>query len=338
MDKQLFDKVMNCMLGDRSDNSHMNFTVWEWPTAIGVYSIYKAYLKTNDKQYLNLLIKWFDDRIAEGLPPKNVNSVGPLLTMAHVYEITGREDYLAICKEWLDWVMNEMPRTQEGGLEHMTVNGRHYEQMWVDTLFMTVLFVAKMGKITGDQKVADEATYQFLIHIKYLTNTKTGLWHHAFCFDGRHNYSGAPWARGNSWYASSVQEFIDITGIDGAVKRFLVETLKSQLDALVKYQGPEGFWHTLMDDDSYNETSATASFAYSMIKAVKSGLVEDNGYLASAKKAVAAVKSVIEDDGTVGGVSYGTGAKFERSGYTEVPIRPTTYGQGLTLMMLTVAD
>ncbi len=46
----------------------------------------------------------------EGAPPKNVNTMAPLLTMAYLYEDTKDSRYLPYLEQWAEWVMNDMPR------------------------------------------------------------------------------------------------------------------------------------------------------------------------------------------------------------------------------------
>ena len=53
---------------------------------------------------------------------------------------------------WADWLMNGLPRTNEGGFQHVTsANGDRLgvrlneNEMWIDTLFMTVLFLNQDG-------------------------------------------------------------------------------------------------------------------------------------------------------------------------------------------------
>ena len=43
--------------------------------------------------------------------------------------------------------MHEMPRTEQGGMQHMTLAEENHQQMWDDTLMMTVLPLAKIGKL-----------------------------------------------------------------------------------------------------------------------------------------------------------------------------------------------
>ena len=55
--------------------------------------------------------------------------------------------------------------------------------------------------------------------------------------------------------------------------------------ALLKWQRPNGLWGQLVDDpESYDETSATAMFAYAFAEGVRAGVLGDE-YLAAAKKA-----------------------------------------------------
>ena len=88
----------------------IDFNNWEWPQGVGLYGIYKYYRLSHDKKLLEQLISWFDARIAEGLPKRNVNTTAPLLTLAFSYEETGRADYLEICSSWAQWIMTDMPR------------------------------------------------------------------------------------------------------------------------------------------------------------------------------------------------------------------------------------
>ena len=57
------------------------------------------------------------------------------------------------------WLMECIPRTREGGFQHVTsANGDcqgvrlNESEMWIDTLFMTVLFLNRMGQKYGKQE------------------------------------------------------------------------------------------------------------------------------------------------------------------------------------------
>jgi unsaturated rhamnogalacturonyl hydrolase len=312
----------------------IDFDLWEWPQGVGLYGLFKQFQETGDRQILDSIIGWYEKKIITGLPQKNVNTMAPMLTLAHVYEVTKEQRYLVRCLEWAEWVMNEMPRTEEGGLQHIVTGHENPQQLWDDTLYMTVLFLAKMGRLLNRQEYIEESVRQFLVHIKYLYDKKSGLWFHGWTFIGRHNFANALWARGNSWITAGMVDYIEMIDVEGGVKTFLLDTLHAQVETLAKLQNENGMWHTLLDDPaSYVETSATAGFGYGILKGVRKGYL-DSQFLPVGLKALDAVIQNIADDGTVKQVSYGTGMGWDLDHYRKIPICPMAYGQALTILLL----
>lgn len=310
---------------------------WEWPQGVGLFALYLHYKETGDPQLFLYLTDWFDRRIAEGLPSPNVNTMCPMLTLTYLAEETGKDTYMHICREWADYVMKEMPRTEEGGLQHIVTGNPNNGQLWDDTLYMTVLFVARMGKLTGDQALVQESIRQFLVHLKYLTDPVSGLFFHGWTFAGNHHFAKALWARGNSWYTAGLVDYLELADLPEGVKQFLVTSLERQVRKLQELQADSGGWHTLLDDpSSYLETSATAAFAYGILKAVRTGLL-DCGYGEMAWKAYEYVLGQIGEDGIVRGVSYGTGMGASLQDYRDIPLCPMPYGQSMTLLLLVEA-
>lgn len=314
--------------------SDLNFTHWNWPQGVGLYGLLRQYQRTGDKKYLTLLTGWFDAGIARGLPEKNVNTMAPFLTLIHLHELAPRPEWLALCQEWAAWVMADMPRTHENGLQHIVINNPNTQQLWVDTLYMTVLFLAKMGRFLGRQDYIDEAVRQFLLHVKYLADPASGLWFHGWTFDGRHNFGRVHWGRGNCWYTAAVVDFFELVDVGAGVKAFLVETLKAQVDALLPLQDQNGMWHTVLDDPtSYRETSCTAGFGYGILKAVRLGMLPAS-YRPAGLRAVQAVLDRTDATGTVTEVSYGTPVGMDAEFYLRIPVCSMAYGQALSVLLL----
>jgi unsaturated rhamnogalacturonyl hydrolase len=313
--------------------SDLDFTHWNWPQGVGLYGLLRQYQTTGKRACLDLMNAWFDAGIAKGLPPKNVNTMAPFLTLVHLCEL-GAQDRLALCAEWAQWVMDEMPRTEEGGLQHIVINNPNHQQLWVDTLYMTVLFLAKAGRVLGRQDYLDEAVHQFLLHIKYLSDRESGLWFHGWTFDGRHNFGRVHWGRGNCWYTAAVVDFVELVPLDGGVRRFLVDALKAQVDALRPLQDEDGMWHTVLDDpSSYRETSCTAGFGYGILKAVRLGLLHESDR-AMGLRACRAVLDRTAEDGVVTEVSYGTPMGDGPEFYKKIPVCSMAYGQALAILLL----
>ena len=308
---------------------------WEWTQGVGLYGLWKLFDRTREQKYLDILVKFFDQQLAIGFPALNVNTMAPFLTMSYVGEYLGSERYLAPCRQTAAWVMEHFPRTREGGFQHMTSDTLNDQELWDDTLFMTVLFLANMGRMEGKRAYIEEAQRQFLLHAKYLADPATGLWYHGWTFNGNHNFAGAFWGRGNCWVTIAIPEFLQMVDCDGDVAQKLTAILRQQVDSLVKYQNPNGMWHTLIDDPtSYVESSATCGFGYGILKAVHTGLLEE-GYEPVARKALKPMLDYIGDDGVVSQVSYGTPmGRQTKDFYKNIPLRQMPYGQALAMLFL----
>lgn len=88
--------------------------------------------------------------------------MSPLLTAAYLHD-RGAADYRVHLDSWAEWVMHDMPRTTEGGLQHITYLLDNPEQLWDDTLMMSVLPLAKIGLVFNRPHYVEEAKRQFLL-------------------------------------------------------------------------------------------------------------------------------------------------------------------------------
>lgn len=309
---------------------------WEWTHGVGLYGIYKYYQQTNDPQALAIIDDWFAARFKEPMPTKNVNTMCPFLTLAYRYEETRNQSWLPYLEAWADWVMYQMPRTEKGGLQHIVYNNENHQQMWDDTLMMSVLPLAKIGKLLNRPEYIEEAKYQFMLHVQYLMDRKTGLWFHGWTFEGNHNFAEARWARGNSWLTVAIPDFIEMLELpeQDATRRFLLQVLESQIAALQEYQDASGLWHTLIDDrDSYLEASATAGFAYGILKAVRKRYVGKE-YAEMGLRAAQGVVRHINSQGELTQVSFGTAMGNDLDFYREIPLTSMPYGQAMAVLCL----
>lgn len=308
---------------------------WEWTQGVGLYGFWRCYEYTGSDEYLDILRSYYDRQLKIGLPGKNVNTVTPLIALSFLAEKTGEAKYMEVCNEWAEWILKSFPRTKEGGFQHITSDCINEGELWDDTLFMTVLFLANMGRITGKKEYTDEAVYQFMVHAKYLADRKTGLWYHGWTFCGDHNFAGAFWGRGNCWITAAIPEFLSIVKCPEPVERYLKELLVRQVETLSQMQDASGMWHTLLDDaSSYQEASATCGIGYGMLRACNMGLVDEK-YRACAEKALQPILDCIDDTGVVQKVSYGTPMGREtKDFYRQIPIKSMPYGQALAMLFL----
>lgn len=312
---------------------------WEWTHGIGLYGIWKYYELTGDPSLLAIIDDWFAARFAEGGTTKNINTMAAMLTLAHVYERTGNTAYLPWLDTWAEWAMHDLPRTYGGGMQHVTYLSEHEQQMWDDTLMMTVLPLAKIGQVLGRSEYVAEAKRQALVHAQHLADRRTGLWFHGWIFNkdgGGHNFAEARWARGNSWVTIFIPELVELLELPPAdpIRLYLLAVLDAQCQALQRLQHGSGMWHTLLDHtDSYVEASATAGFAYGMLKAVRKRYLSSQ-YSAPGNRAVSAVLKAIDDNGELEHTSFGTGMGNDLEFYKKIPLTSMPYGQAMAIMAL----
>lgn len=319
---------------------------WDWPQGVGLYGLLRIMQARKNEDYKEFLYQWFKDNMREGLPSKNINTTTPLLTLAELNGYYHDQEFEALCFKWVDWLMNCLPRTMERGFQHVTsANGDRQgvrlneNEMWIDTIFMTVLFLNRMGQKYQNQSWIDESIHQVLMHIKYLWDKETGLFYHGWTFNERNNFGGIFWCRGNSWFTLGILDYIDMFKgtMNAGVKEFVVDTYKAQVEALKGLQGKSGLWHTVLTDgDSYEEVSGSAAITAGILKGIRYGILDDS-YLPCAWKAVEAILDSIDRDGTVLNVSGGTGMGYDADHYKNILIAPMAYGQSLTILALAEA-
>ncbi|WP_034244082.1 glycoside hydrolase family 88/105 protein [Lachnospira multipara] len=319
---------------------------WDWPQGVGLLGLLKIMKYQNNDNYKEFLYNWFKENIKNGLPSRNINTTTPLLTLVELNECYKDPEFEELCLSWADWLMNCLPRTKERGFQHVTsANGDRQgvrlneNEMWIDTIFMTVLFLNKMGQKYHRQDWIDESIHQVLMHIKYLYDKNSGLFYHGWTFNKMNNFGGIFWCRGNSWFTLGILDYIDMFKgtMNAGVKEFILDTYKAQAAALKKLQAKSGLWHTVLDDkSSYEEVSGSAAITAGILKGIRLGILDDS-YLCVADKAIKAILKNIDEDGTVLNVSGGTGMGYDANHYKNILIAPMAYGQSLTILALAEA-
>ena len=318
-----------------SEEELQKYAHWEWTQGVGLYGLWKLFESTREENYLSMLTRFYDNQLKIGFPELNVNTMAPYLTMSYLGEYLNSETYMEPCRQAAEWIMKDMKRTKEGGIQHQTSDDLNDEELWDDTLFMTVLFLANMGRILDREDYRQEAQYQFLLHLKYLQDPATGFWYHGWTFLEKNNFAGAFWGRGNCWITIAIPEILDMTEMPLPIRRILQGALINQVDGLAAVQAPNGMWHTLLDDPtSYVEASATCGFAYGIFKGVHTGLL-DESYIPVADKALEAILDLVSKEGVLEQVSYGTPmGRISKDFYKEIPLKQMPYGQALAILLL----
>ncbi len=355
------DRLMNLGGGDynkdKSGSKAEKFTTglverdfgieeWDWPQGVGLMGLVKLQDYYKDCRYDEFFKAWFERNFEIGLPSRNVNTTMPFFTLLDYAVRNNRKDWIEECRKQADFLMNELPRTCEEGFQHVTSgigdrNGviLNENQLWIDTIFMAVLFLNKYAHYTNDDACFSECTKQILIHIKYLCDKKSGFMYHGWSFDRKDNFGGIFWGRGNSWFTFGITEFLTASpDLDRGVRRYIENTYRAQVDALLSCQDESGLWHTVLTDPaSYCEVSGSAGITAGILRGIKAGILKGEKYQLAAEKGIKAIMDNIAEDGTVLNVSAGTAIGMDAEFYKKIIIRPMAYGQALTLIALVEA-
>lgn len=352
--KQTIDKLVTNLvsINDTSTEHHVvysrdgrrhdtkSWSGWEWTHGIGLLGIWKYYEISGDDALLDEISKWFDNQFSTDVVEKNINTMAVFTTLINLYEKTQKTSYLPYIEKWCDWAYRGCPRTKFGGLQHITYNSVNSEQMWDDTLMMTVLPLAKAGFYLNKPEYVDEAKYQFMLHVQYLFDSESGLFYHGFCFDGNHHFGKTKWARGNSWVTMFIPDFLELLNLQptDSFYRFAVNVLVAQIDALQKFQDPlTGLFRTVLNGpqntENYLEASATAGFSYGILKAVRKGYIAEK-YLDFGLAAVKGAFDCIDKDGELLRTSAGTPVGDSDEFYYTILQDKMPYGQAMAICAL----
>ncbi|MBE0344517.1 glycoside hydrolase family 105 protein, partial [Paenibacillus sp. 28ISP30-2] len=100
------------------------------------------------------------------------------------------------------------------------------------------------------------------------------------------------------------------------------------------HQDVSGLWHTLINDQtSYLEASASAGFAYGILKSVHKRYISQD-YKEVAHKAICGIINEINKEGALQRVSVGTGMGDTLEFYKEIRQTTMPYGQSLAVLCL----
>lgn len=197
--------------------------------------------------------------------------------------------------------------------------------VWADDLYMSVPFLARMGKLTGDRKYFDDALKQVFNFTKYLWEPKKELYYHAW-FDDLKRNGLAHWGRCNGWIMIAQVQLLNYLPKDHPQRADLIKNLERQILGIAKYQDGKGVWHQLLDkNDSYPESSCSSMFVYSIARAINEGWI-DRRYASIATTGWTGIKNeFITPDGELNSVCVGTGIQNDMVFYYSRPTRTNDF-------------
>jgi unsaturated rhamnogalacturonyl hydrolase len=213
----------------------------------------------------------------------------------------------------------EAPRTRGGGF-WVRDEG---PELWIDFIYLMCPFLARLGRLTGDSKLIDEALLQVDVYVHHLVDKEENLARHAWRETPNSFLQSTFWCRGNGWLTCCLVDLLAEIG-DHPRAEPLRELGRRVFDAIGALQDRSGFFRNILDDQHAKfEASGTLMFAYSAARAVNMGWL-DASFMDKAERAFRVVAGSVEPDGAVPGVQVPPGGPG-------VPFATALYGQGFFL-------
>jgi len=231
------------------------------------------------------------------------DSGGPVLPFAELQLLDPETPfYLPVLFRIFDYVMNGQER-----LPDRTFSRPEPEPatVWADDLFMSVPFLLRMAKITGESALYDEVALQVIQFNKYLSNSETGLYFHGW-YQNRKENTPVQWGRANGWIIWATSEALLHMPKTHPEYNTVLKIFRNHMEAIVAYQDGSGMWHQVLDHpETFMETSCTAMFTLGMARGVRMGWLSKK-YKDLALKGWGALQNKIGDNGTVKDICRGT--------------------------------
>ena len=217
---------------------------WDWPCGVAYYGISEAYEKTKNEKYLTVLKERVDELISLGLPKVwTVNACAMGHCLVTLYQATGEEKYWELVKSKIAYIQKDALRFGDHVLQHtVSANNDFPEQAWADTLFMAAFFLLRVGVISKDEEMIEDALNQWYWHINYLQDEKTGFYYHGYNNISKDHMSGIYWGRANAWAAYTMSKVGSVLPECYLYPKYLdvAGSLNDQLSALKTVQTQNG--------------------------------------------------------------------------------------------------
>lgn len=333
------------------DSRSGQFNDWDYPIGVALAGMLQIGDVTGDTSYRDYTLKNFDfifdhldyfkKQAAQFGPQANgyrrllnmaalddCGAIGAALIKAYAKKPDPR--YRATIDAVADYITHKQMRLPDGTLARARPQP---VSLWIDDSYMSIPFLAQLGKLTGDRAYYDDAARQAIQMAQRLQDPATGLYDHAW-FENTAGYDPKFfWGRGDGWGLMSAAELLSVLPEDHPQRARVLEIFRRGARGAVETQSGNGMWHQLLDKtDSYLETSASAMFTFAIARGVNRGWLSPV-YAPVAQAGWQAVSKRVLPDGRIEGICVSTTAAYDAVYYYNRPTDPgAMQGYGPVLM------
>lgn len=254
---------------------------WCYPQGFVLWGFIRLYEKTGRQEYRDYVLQYCAGHVGpdggiSGFTGVSLDDIMAGSVLVWAYTHTGEERYRLACDR-VRRAFDDYPRNDDGGFWHSRLLPR---EMWVDGLFMGLMFLTRYGKYIGDTEYCyHETVKQLSIVFDNCEKDGTGLLYHAYSEDRAapwaHRITGKAheiWCEGLGWYAMILADVLELMPESQPGYDRIAMQLKKLVDGLEKVQdSASGLWCQVVDKPghprNWHDTSGSAMFLYAVKKA-----------------------------------------------------------------------
>lgn len=274
------------------------FKSWSYSQGFVLWGFIRLYEHTGRTDFRDYVLAYCDKHVStDGTIPKfhgqSLDSILPGSVVLWAWRETGEERYRTACQQ-IRAIYEDYPRNPDGGHWH---NRRAKGQMWVDGVFMSLMFLVRYGKYIaeGDEQKScyDECVQQLKLIFLHCQKDRGGLLYHAWCeaeiagmdkprwASPLSGCSPEVWSEGLGWYAMALVEVLDILPECDPGRECLKDQLSILCRDLLEVQANNGLFWQVVDRPkaprNFFDTSGSAMFLYTFIRAKQLKLLGGGG-------------------------------------------------------------
>ena len=293
--QEYYEKV--CRLADFVTATWDPKMKWMWGEALIGYALDELDKANGGSAYTDFLTRYCDWWVSQDPAVDQSDTTAPGLITYAMYKRTGKPEYGQLTQKVLSYIRNE-PRLYLDCLNHLGCSKKSWiypKSIWVDSVMMFSVFTSLYARENGDGELLNFAARQPEQYASMMLDEKRDLWIHSYWVGSRKAYpQGLYWGRGNGWVVCGFPMILDNIGADHPKAPGIIDLLRRTSEALLPLQGTDGTFHTLLDQPSYRELSATALISAGWMHGVRQGYLDEK-FLQPAVQAFEACVQALEE-------------------------------------------
>lgn len=218
-------------------------------------------------------------------------------SFVRAYEATGDQRYLDRAKLHVDTLFRDYQPWE--GCYGLWSTDKWLRDSTLCAIGVPLSQIARHYPSPMREKLFDQAAHQFLQTVKYLRDAKTGLYH----FGGREGQQCPTLhAHGSQWQAMAFSLMLGFMSKSHPSFNAMAGHFRDLMEACVRYQGPQGFWHQHFDrtEGTYGDMLYTGAIIGALYRGLAFGLLDGDLFSEAAERGWQACKTRLWDGATIG--------------------------------------